>query len=495
MACVAEQLKFEDAAAANWKRLVSAASTTLPADEDGSWTRAESSFSSSDSVGADAALHHMSLRNSHSPQATAVEAASDAAAADAALHHAEHHTDDSKSPRSMRPVPAALQCQFSSESSSPCGRSPITDYVKRASILRTASQISMYKAEERAKATLAAFKKPATWVVVFGTLLAMCAGIVNAVIFLVVGEFVTHHTGTTAKLGMRTQGVHFGEVSHDDLETSFLILSSFCAGSFACGLMIDKNQVHFGGKAAYGLALVANSCCLLLSMFMLPDFVGVYFACFASGIQNAMCTSHFGANVRTTHVTGTVTDIGSTLGRMVMILMRKGFDYRRLNVGDRAELQVEAKKLSVLLPLFFGFLFGCTAGAYLEFAFWKYALLFPAGITGSIGVFYFVFRQSMKAKIKSHKMKCTRQELSDAQICLELARSTLEQLKAKSAHESPVPENEDVGLDSFDDDMCHALDKLHDMEQSITAIQFSHEAHNSVDKEPLTPKRRQDVVL
>jgi len=46
MACVAEHLKFEDAAAAKWNRLVSTASTTLPADEDGRWTRAESSFSS-----------------------------------------------------------------------------------------------------------------------------------------------------------------------------------------------------------------------------------------------------------------------------------------------------------------------------------------------------------------------------------------------------------------------------------------------------------------
>jgi len=419
----------------------------------------------SDAAAANATLHHMSSRNSHSPQANGVRAASDAAAADAALHHAEHHTNASKSPRT-----------------------PI-------SLKRAISSISLSKAEERAKAALAAFKKPATWVVVFGTLLAMCAGIVDAVLFLVLGEFVTNHTGTTAKLGMRTQGVHFGEVSHDDWTKSVLILSSFCAGAFACGIMIDKNQVHFGGKAAYGLALVANSCCLLLSMFMLPDFVGVYFACAASGIQNAMCTSHFGAIVRTTHVTGTVTDIGSTLGRMVMILMRKGFDYRRLNVGERAELHVDAKKLSVLLPLFCGFLFGCTAGAYLEFAFWKYALLFPAGITGSIGVAYFVFRQSMKAKIKSRQMKRMRKELADAQICLERAHSTLGQLKAKSAHESPVPENEDVGFDSFDDDMCHALEKLHEMEQSITAIQYSNEARNPNDKEPLSPKHRLDAAL
>ena len=62
----------------------------------------------------------------------------------------------------------------------------------------------------------------------------------------------------------------------------------------------------------------------------------------ACGLQNAMCTSHFGAIIRTTHLTGTVTDIGSTLGRISMIYLRKGCRRSRLDHVERAEVGVDA---------------------------------------------------------------------------------------------------------------------------------------------------------
>merc|ERR1712227_1107505 len=99
-----------------------------------------------------------------------------------------------------------------------------------------------------------------------------------------------------------------------------------------------------------------------------------YFAAAASGLQNAMCTSHFGAVVRTTHITGTVTDIGSTTGRMVMIMLRKKFRMSKLNVVERAEIEVDLKKVFVLLPLLFGFWFGCFVGAYIEVSMHQWAL-------------------------------------------------------------------------------------------------------------------------
>lgn len=71
----------------------------------------------------------------------------------------------------------------------------------------------------------------------------------------------------------------------------------------------------------------------------------------ALGLQNAMCTSHFGAIFRTTHVTGTVTDIGSTLGRISIIYLRKGCRRSRLSDVELAEVGVDRRRLAVLLGL------------------------------------------------------------------------------------------------------------------------------------------------
>jgi uncharacterized membrane protein YoaK (UPF0700 family) len=111
--------------------------------------------------------------------------------------------------------------------------------------------------------------------------------------------------------------------------------------------LIDKNQVHFMGKAFYGLALILNSSLLATAAFIPGRLLPVCLVAAACGLQNAMCTSHFGAIIRTTHLTGTVTDIGSTLGRISVIYLRKGCRRWRLNDVVRAEVGVDARCSSI----------------------------------------------------------------------------------------------------------------------------------------------------
>ena len=128
----------------------------------------------------------------------------------------------------------------------------------------------------------------------------------------------------------------------ESLKEACLLVLSFLVGAYACGLLIDKNQVHFMGKAFYGLALVLNSSLLSFAAFVPGRLLPVCLVAAACGLQNAMCTSHFGAIIRTTHLTGTVTDIGSTLGRISMIYLRKGCRRSRLDHVERAEVGVDA---------------------------------------------------------------------------------------------------------------------------------------------------------
>merc|ERR1712232_288663 len=143
-------------------------------------------------------------------------------------------------------------------------------------------------------------------------------------------------------------GFHQGRHDYATLQEAILLVVSFLLGAFACGVLVDKNQVHFGGKAFYGFALVGEACLLVSATVVEPELLAACLASAACGLQNAMCTSHFGAVVRTTHVTGSLTDIGSTIGRICMIYIRRRAKGGRLNAVEHAEVDVDLKKLLVL---------------------------------------------------------------------------------------------------------------------------------------------------
>merc|ERR1712194_305459 len=104
----------------------------------------------------------------------------------------------------------------------------------------------------------------------------------------------------------------------------------------------------------------------------------------------------FGAVVRTTHVTGSVTDIGSTMGRISMMYVRKYLRGEELTTVERAEVDVDFRKLLVLVPVVMSFVFGCYQGGYLEMWLGTKALFVPAFVTGAIGSIYVLCRQRLK---------------------------------------------------------------------------------------------------
>lgn len=253
-----------------------------------------------------------------------------------------------------------------------------------------------------AEKLLGSFKAPHTWMLALGLVLAGCAGITNAVAFLSLHAFVTHVTGTTTKIGMRLEGVRLGNNELGDpfnLLHAFLLVVSFMFGAFLCGLIIRAGQALTRAKAMYGLALVGNACLLVVSLLLAPKTeegisaiaattkLAAYSAAVASGLQNAMCTMHFGAIVRTTHVTGAMTDIGSTLGEMTMLMIKSGCQRSRLGALDDAEFTVAAQKFMILVPLWFCFAIGGVLGAFLQQMLGAFAFLIPAAVTATVGIY------------------------------------------------------------------------------------------------------------
>ncbi|MDZ7631637.1 MAG: YoaK family protein [Gemmatimonadaceae bacterium] len=76
--------------------------------------------------------------------------------------------------------------------------------------------------------------------------------------------------------------------------------------------------------------------------------ITVALLCFTMGVQNAVITKISGAEVRTTHVTGIVTDIGIELGLLLYINRRESAPYPRVK-ANRARLRT----LLILLVAFF----------------------------------------------------------------------------------------------------------------------------------------------
>jgi uncharacterized membrane protein YoaK (UPF0700 family) len=143
--------------------------------------------------------------------------------------------------------------------------------------------------------------------------------------------------------------------------------------------MILRQSTLKAGRR-YGLALTCESGLLFLATYFLRhgSNQGDYLAAMACGLQNAMATSYSGAVVRTTHITGIVTDLGIAVG-----------------LAFRGE-PVDGRRIGLFLVLVSGFVLGGIVGGfgYLRFGF--DTLLIPAAVTGVAGISYTIFKHYIR---------------------------------------------------------------------------------------------------
>ncbi len=188
--------------------------------------------------------------------------------------------------------------------------------------------------------------------------MAFVAGAVNAGGFLAVGHYTSHMTGVVSAMA--------DETADGDLTTVLAALAmmlSFLAGAFVCTTLISFGQRR-RMRSRYALTLVFEAGLMLVFGFMgnrlqqeirftLP--MTVMLLCFIMGLHNAVTSIISGAAVRTTHLTGTVTDIGIELSKLsyVNVHQRHG----------RARIVADRQKLRLLLLILAAFLVGGVVGA------------------------------------------------------------------------------------------------------------------------------------
>lgn len=167
-----------------------------------------------------------------------------------------------------------------------------------------------------------------------GSVLAFVAGAANAGGFLAVGQYTSHMTGILSSVA-------------DHLVLGELALALAATGSvlaFLLGAMSTAWLVNWGMRrqlrSAYGLPLVLEAAALLVfGLFgaaigvMTPVFLPltVVLLCFIMGLQNAVITKISRAVIRTTHVTGLITDLGIELGKLLYMNRQPGAKPVRAN--------------------------------------------------------------------------------------------------------------------------------------------------------------------
>ena len=202
----------------------------------------------------------------------------------------------------------------------------------------------------------------------------MIGGFVNAVGFLgLAHEALSHLTGTTTQSALALVLGDWSAFGH-----TLAVLLAYTGGAVLSGIIVQQSTLQLGRR--YGVALFVESLLLFAATPLLLHHLrwGDYLATCACGLQNGMVTSYSGAVIRTTHMSGIVTDLGILLGH-----------------GIRG-LPVDRKRLQLGLMLFLSFFAGSAVGAILFSRFSYAALLFPATLTGLIGISYSVYRHQQR---------------------------------------------------------------------------------------------------
>ncbi|GAB3447592.1 YoaK family protein [Phycicoccus ginsengisoli] len=200
-------------------------------------------------------------------------------------------------------------------------------------------------------------------------LLAFIAGMLNSVGFVAVSVYTSHMTGLTASVAdhLVLGSMHLVGIGLEAI-TCFVLGAATCAVVFNWG----RRRHH---EARFATVLVLEAL-LVLAFGGLADqltwrhrdLVFVAVLCFTMGLQNAIITKISAAQIRTTHVTGMITDIGIELGKAAY----------RSRLAGQPPVVADLGKLSLLTGLVGLFFVGGVAGAAGYLALGFPVLLAPA---------------------------------------------------------------------------------------------------------------------
>jgi uncharacterized membrane protein YoaK (UPF0700 family) len=222
--------------------------------------------------------------------------------------------------------------------------------------------------------------------------LSWVGGYTNIVGLLALGTVISHMTGLTTTFG------HDAVAGKWDTAAFFgFIVFTFWLGAISSAVMTETARRR-GARSKYMVPMTVEAVTLTALAFFLSrkldndvttasnpllfDQATRYWLCgvfaWAMGLQNATITAISGSVIRTTHVTGVITDLGLEGVQFLLWLKdrlrgRWGRTGRLLRVSQR---HPTALRLLLLASILGSFLFGVVAGTYV-FEHWPRIVMAP----------------------------------------------------------------------------------------------------------------------
>lgn len=194
------------------------------------------------------------------------------------------------------------------------------------------------------------------WVFLGASALAFLAGYVNTIMLDIYAVPASHMSGAVSRLG-----IDLAEGRTDELKFLLSLICAFFVGAIGSGFLIGSHQLKPGRR--YGVAMLIEGLLLFLasSLMMKGNRNSVVLVAMACGLQNAMASSYYGLIIRTTHMTGIITDLGFMVG--------SSLHQRRKPSGW---------KFNLLLLILLGFFCGGVVAVFAKAALGPQAILLAA---------------------------------------------------------------------------------------------------------------------
>lgn len=229
------------------------------------------------------------------------------------------------------------------------------------------------------------FKRTFKHNLLLAVLFAFAAGIVNVFGFVSFGIFTTNITGHVGEFALLFELSKWSAV-----KKITLWVAAFGMGSFTSSLIIGYFEKR-KPKLSYSLPVVIEMV-LLLWCYAIhkehhPTQQILILLC-AMGLQNGIVSVVSGKVVRTTHLTGLVTDVGISLGKIILHKGNKVFVWRSLFLN---------------LAIITSFIFGALLSAAVTIGYHEQALLIPVFLLFSILIYDFRTIEKGMEKIKQIK--------------------------------------------------------------------------------------------
>lgn len=216
------------------------------------------------------------------------------------------------------------------------------------------------------------------WIQFGAFMLAINAGMINLLgLVSLLHQSVSHMTGNASLIALTIYDYNF-----ENLIFLIFIICSYVLGSSFSGYILGNSTFKWNRRYGIPLSLVTLFillCWLFISYY--PRYA-LLWACCAMGVQNAMVSHYQGTIIRTTHLSGVLTDLGLALG------------YRFRGLKN------EPKKLILHLLILFGFILGSLVAAFAYPYLQLQTFLIPASLSlGLTLTYWFVYIRYSRLKM------------------------------------------------------------------------------------------------